>query len=123
MVFSSINQNLNLWQDGMKPQEIEALSFKIIEDEAGSHGFDQQHWPIVRRVIHTSADFEYINSIRFSKNAVEKGITAIQNGCRIITDTNMARVGIRKGEISVFGGRADCLMTDETVAKLAKENG
>ncbi len=107
----------------MKPQQIEDLSFKIIEKEAGSHGFYDKKWPVVRRMIHTSADFEYIDTIRFSDGAVEKGINAIQNGCRIFTDTNMARVGIRKGEIKTFGGRVDCLMTDEKVAQKAKENG
>ena len=83
----------------MKPQQIEDLSFKIIEEEAGDHGFDDLHWPVVRRMIHTSADFEYIKTVRFSKDAVRSGIKAIQGGCRIFTDTNMARVGIRKGEI------------------------
>lgn len=107
----------------MKPQQIEDLSFKIIEKEAGDHGFDNRHWPVVRRMIHTSADFEYINTVRFSHQAVTKGVAAIRNGCRIFTDTNMARVGIRKGELKIFGGRTDCLMTDETVAKLAKKNG
>ncbi|MCF6249386.1 MAG: precorrin-8X methylmutase [Desulfobacula sp.] len=107
----------------MKPQQIEDLSFKIIEKEAGNHRFDQSQWPIVRRMIHTSADFEYIKSIRFNGDAVKKGVKAIQNGCRIFTDTNMARVGIRKNEIHSFGGSVDCLMTDETVAKKAIENG
>ena len=107
----------------MKPQQIETLSFKIIEDEAKSHGFDDLHWPVVRRMIHTSADFEYIQSIRFSEKAVEKGIKAIQNGCKIFTDTNMARVGIRKGEINGFGGQVECLMTHETVARMAEEKG
>ena len=107
----------------MKPQEIEDLSFKIIEEEAGEHGFDELHWPVVRRMIHTSADFEYIKSIRFSDKAVEKGIRAIQKGCPIFTDTNMARVGIRKGEISAFGGSVECLMTDTRVAEMAEKNG
>ncbi len=107
----------------MKPQQIEDLSFEIIEEEAGDHGYNGRQWPIVRRMIHTSADFEYIKTIRFNGNAIEKGIKAIQNGCRIFTDTNMARVGIRKKEIQSFGGQVDCLMTDEAVAKKALENG
>ncbi|HSL61304.1 MAG TPA: precorrin-8X methylmutase [Desulfotignum sp.] len=107
----------------MKPQEIEALSFQIIEKEAGNHGFDETHWPVVRRVIHTSADFEYIRTIRFGNHAVEKGISAIQNGCDIVTDTNMARVGIRTKEIAHFGGTVSCLMTDPGVAKQAAAHG
>lgn len=107
----------------MKPQQIEDLSFKIIEEEAGDHGFDDQQWPIVRRVIHTSADFEYIQTIRFSEKAIEKGIQAIKSGCRIFTDTNMARVGIRKKEISEYGGQVDCLIAEATVAEKAKLDG
>ncbi|MEH0022193.1 MAG: precorrin-8X methylmutase [Desulfobacter sp.] len=107
----------------MKPQEIEDLSFTIIEEEAGDHGFDQREWPVVRRMIHTSADFEYIRTIRFNREAVETGIKAIQSGCRIITDTNMARVGIRKREIESFGGSVDCLIGDPAVADQAKKNG
>ena len=107
----------------MKPQEIEDLSFKIIQQEAGDHGFSADLWPIVRRMIHTSADFEYINTIRFYPGAVQKGVAAIQRGCQIFTDTNMARVGIRKKEIQEFGGRVSCLIADKAVAKKAKETG
>ncbi|MCK5695786.1 MAG: precorrin-8X methylmutase [Desulfobacula sp.] len=107
----------------MKPQEIEDLSFKIIEQEAGDHDFGEDQWPIVRRMIHTSADFEYINTIRFYPDAVQKGIAAIQRGCQIFTDTNMARVGIRKKEIQEFGGRVSCLIADQAVAKKAEESG
>ena len=107
----------------MKPQEIEDLSFKIIEEEAGDHGFNDAQWPIVRRMIHTSADFEYIQTIRFNMDAVEKGIEAIRSGCKIVTDTNMARVGIRKKEIESFGGSVSCLIGDQDVADQAKKNG
>ncbi len=107
----------------MKPQEIKDLSFKIIEKEAGDHGFNESQWPIVRRMIHTSADFEYIQTIRFNMDAVEKGIEAIRSGCKIVTDTNMARVGIRKKEIESFGGSVSCLIGDQDVADQAKKNG
>ncbi len=107
----------------MKPQEIEDLSFKIIEEEACDHGFNDQEWPIVRRMIHTSADFEYIKSIRFNDDAVARGIQAIRSGCNIFTDTNMARVGTRKKEIESFGGSVSCLIGDAAVAKEAKKNG
>jgi precorrin-8X/cobalt-precorrin-8 methylmutase len=109
----------------MKPQEIEDKSFRIIEEEAGVHGFNDRQWPIVRRMIHTSADFEYLKSIRFSEgnNPIEKGIQAILQGKNIITDTNMARVGIRKKEVNEFGGKVLCLIADEGVAKKAKDAG
>jgi len=112
----------------MKPQEIEDKSFKIIEEEAGDHGFDDQEWQVLRRMIHTSADFDYIKTIRFSKegagdNPIEKGIQAILQGKNIITDTNMARVGIRKKEVHEFGGQVRCLIADKDVAKQAKAAG
>ncbi|MBF0258481.1 MAG: precorrin-8X methylmutase [Desulfamplus sp.] len=107
----------------MQPQDIEQLSFKIIDQEAGDHRFNSKEWPIVQRMIHTSADFEYINTIRFHPNAISAGIEAIRNGCTIITDTNMARVGIRKSELSIFGGEVKCLIADEEVAQRAKQEG
>jgi precorrin-8X/cobalt-precorrin-8 methylmutase len=106
----------------MKPGEIENLSFSIIDSEAGSHNFTPQEWNIVRRIIHTSADFEYMESVRFHPAAVAAGIKAIKEGCAIVTDTNMARVGIRKGEISLFGGEVHCLIADQDVAERAKDN-
>lgn len=107
----------------MKPGEIESLSFSIIDSEAGSHKFTSQEWNIVRRMIHTSADFEYMESVRFHPAAVAAGIKAIKEGCTIITDTNMARVGIRKGELSLFGGEVHCLIADPDVAEQAKAKG
>jgi len=107
----------------MKPEEIEALSFKIIEQEAGEHGFTEVQWQVVRRMIHTSADFEYKQSIRFHPDAIKAGLNAIRKGKTVITDTNMARVGIRKGELSRFGVRVESLMGDAEVAKIAVKAG
>lgn len=101
----------------MKPEAIENLSFSIIDNEAGDHGFNPEEWKIVRRMIHTSADFEYIRSVQFHPNAITSGIHAIKNGCTIITDTNMAKVGIRKGETSQFGCNVKCFITDPDVAQ------
>jgi len=107
----------------MKPQDIEDLSFKIIEEEVQNHSLGRDEWPIVRRMIHTSADFEYIHTVRFHAKAIQAGIDAIKRGCRIFTDTHMARVGIRKKEIEAFVGEVSCLIADENVAKIAKTNG
>jgi precorrin-8X/cobalt-precorrin-8 methylmutase len=107
----------------MTPQEIEKLSFSIINQEAGEHGFNSQEWQVVQRMIHTSADFEYISTVRFHPDAIPAGIDAIKRGATIITDTNMARVGIRKGEISSFGGDVKCLIADEDVINRAKNEG
>jgi len=107
----------------MKPHEIERLSFEIIDKEAGSHGFSDDQWPIVRRVIHTSADFEWQEMIRLHPQAIAAGVAAIQNGCTIVTDTNMARVGIRQRDLDRFGGSVRCYMTDERVAQTAVREG
>ena len=107
----------------MKPEEIEELSFKIIDKEAPPHHFFFDQWSIVRRMIHTSADFEYVKSVRFHKHAIVRGLEAIKNGENIITDTNMARVGIRKSDLERFGTEVKCFMTDSEVCRIASKTG
>jgi precorrin-8X/cobalt-precorrin-8 methylmutase len=107
----------------MKPEEIETQSFAIIDREAGKHSFDNRQWQIVRRVIHTSADFEYMQTIRIHPRAVDAGLAAIHSGRPIITDTHMAKVGIRKGELGIFGARVDCLIREAYVAQIAAQSG
>jgi precorrin-8X/cobalt-precorrin-8 methylmutase len=107
----------------MRPAEIETLSFKIIEQEAGDHGFPEDQWTIVRRMIHTSADFDYLQSVRFHADAVAVGLKAIRDGRNVVTDTNMARAGIRKRAIHQFGGSLECLIDDPTVARAARDSG
>jgi len=107
----------------LKPEEIEALSFKIIDREAGAHGFSPAQWPIVKRMIHTSADFEYMKTVRFHPEAIEAGIKAIREGRTIVTDTNMARAGIRKKGIQEFGGTVVCLINDPAVGNKADTTG
>lgn len=107
----------------MKPEDIEIQSFKIIDEEAGSHKFTKEEWSIVRRMIHTSADFEYMTSIRFSGDPITSGIKAIKAGKTIFTDTQMARSGIRKKSVEAFGGRVTCLINDPFVAAQAVKKG
>jgi precorrin-8X/cobalt-precorrin-8 methylmutase len=107
----------------MKPDEIERSSFQIIDQEAGTHHFSEQQWSIVRRMIHTTADFEFKEMVRFHPQAISAGIEAIRNGKMIITDTNMARVGIRKKESEQFGGRVKCYMNDPLIHEKAKADG
>jgi precorrin-8X/cobalt-precorrin-8 methylmutase len=107
----------------MKPHEIEQLSFQIIDSEAGGHDFTPDQWQVVRRVIHTSADFEWQEMIRLHPQAIASGMAAIQNGCTIITDTNMARVGIRQRDLVRFGGTVACYMTDDRVAEVSAREG
>jgi precorrin-8X/cobalt-precorrin-8 methylmutase len=107
----------------MTPEEIEALSFQIITEEAGRHPFSADQWCVVRRIIHTTADFEYLQSIRFHPQAIERGVAAIRNGRAVVTDTNMAQAGIRRRELDRFGARAVCHIADPQVAQTARSTG
>jgi len=105
----------------VKPEQIEAESFRIIDDEAGPHGFSPTEWRIVRRVVHTTADFEYVRTLRIHSGAISSGIAAIRSGKPVFTDTQMALSGIRKSEIARFGGTVTCLIGDPEVRKVAGE--
>jgi precorrin-8X/cobalt-precorrin-8 methylmutase len=107
----------------MRPEEIEAESFRIIEREVGAHGWSAEEWPVVRRVIHTSADFEYAGSLLIFPGAVAKGIDAILRGRGLVTDTKMALAGINKSRLESFGIRASCFVADPEVARESGEMG
>jgi precorrin-8X/cobalt-precorrin-8 methylmutase len=105
----------------IKPEDIEKRSFEIITEILGGREFPPMHGPIIKRVIHTTADFDYADTLNISELAVEKGIEAIKSGCNIVTDTKMASVGINKKTLSKFGGQVVCYMDDEAIAVEAKE--
>jgi precorrin-8X/cobalt-precorrin-8 methylmutase len=107
----------------MKPREIETESFRIIDREAGPHGFPPEQWQIVRRMIHTSADFDYLRTARFHPLAIPAGTAAIRAGKPIITDTNMARTGIRKTDAQRFGIAATCHMDAPAIHAAAGSSG
>ena len=107
----------------MKPEEIEAESFRIIDAEAGEHGWADAEWQVVRRAIHTSADFEYASHMVFSDGAVEKAVAALKSGAGIVTDTNMALSGISKARLAPFGCTVTCHVADPDVAELATAEG
>jgi precorrin-8X/cobalt-precorrin-8 methylmutase len=107
----------------MKPEKIERTSFDIIDQEAGPHKFGKSQWSIVRRMIHTTADFEFKDTVRFHPRAVDAGIEAIRRGKTIVTDTHMARVGIRDGDLAPFGGKLKCLINDTAIVDKAASNG
>lgn len=106
----------------IKPEEIEKRSFELIEAELKTEP-DPELKPIIKRVIHTTADFEYEKSLCFSKDAVKIATAAIKSGAGIVTDTNMAKAGINKKSLARFGGEVFCFMADEEVAVKAKEKG
>ena len=105
------------------PAEIEARSMEIIQSELGERTFPAEVLPVVKRVIHTTADFDYAGNLVFSPGAVEQGVAAIKAGCAVVTDTQMARSGINKRVLERFGGEAVCFMSDPDVAAEAKERG
>ena len=104
------------------PMDIERRSFDIIESEL-PHPLDPQLAPIIKRVIHTTADFSFADSLCFSPGAVEKALAAIRNGACIVTDTNMGKAGVNKSALARHGGEVFCFMADEDVRLAARDNG
>ncbi|HIX13076.1 MAG TPA: precorrin-8X methylmutase [Candidatus Anaerofilum faecale] len=107
----------------IKPMDIETRSFAIITELLGDRKLDPENEPVIKRVIHTSADFDYADNLVFSPHAVQKGIEALRGGCDIVTDTQMAKAGINKTILQKLGGQVHCFMSDPDVAAEAKERG
>lgn len=113
----------------MAPMEIEKRSMELITQELevralpSGRSLSPLELPIVKRVIHTTADFDYADNLIFSPGAVEKGLAALKEGVSIVTDTQMALAGINKTLLGKLGGQANCFMSDEDVALEAKERG
>ena len=107
------------------PQDIEKRSFEIIGEELGDkiNKFDETTLPVIKRVIHTTADFEYADLIEFMNDAINSGKEALKDGCKIYCDTNMIVNGASKMVLSKFNCEAYCLVADSEVAKEAKERG
>lgn len=103
------------------PGEIEKRSFEIITEELGERRLKKEQEAVIKRVIHTSADFEYADTLCFSEGAVEQAMNALKNGACIVTDTQMVKAGINKRSIGKFGGEVHCFIADEDVAKEAVE--
>jgi precorrin-8X/cobalt-precorrin-8 methylmutase len=106
----------------IEPGDIERRSFAIIESEVPEpRAFAGNEWRIVRRMIHTTADFEFLSLVRFHPDAVRSGVEALSRGCRIVTDTEMARVGITPGRMERLGCRVECYMGDSEVKQKAQK--
>ena len=106
-----------------KPHEIERKSMEIITSELGERTWPEPTFSVVRRCIHTSADFDYADNLRFSEGAVELGVKLMRSGVNIVTDTMMAFSGINKNRLESFGGKAHCFIKDQDVIDEAKERG
>ena len=107
----------------IKPMDIEKRSFEIITELLGDRKLDSENELVIKRVIHTTADFDYADNLVFSEHAVSKGIEALKAGCDIVTDTQMARSGINKTVLERLGGAVHCFMSDPDVAAEAKARG
>jgi len=107
-----------------KGQSIEDASMEIIEKEIGSHPYNQKEWPIVRRVIHSTADFDFAheNAVIFHKNAIESGMKALKNGCSIVVDVNGVIGGLNKQNPKDFGNKIVCKISDPEVIEKAKQS-
>lgn len=109
--------------EALLPEEIERRSFEIISKELQERGIvlPARQEMVTKRVIHTTADFEYAHSLCYSENAVETAQRLLLSGADIVTDTNMALAGINKSALARLGGSAHCFMADQEVACLARE--
>ncbi|HJD04125.1 MAG: precorrin-8X methylmutase [Mediterraneibacter sp.] len=107
----------------VRPADIEKRSFEIITEELGDRVLLPGTEPIVKRCIHTSADFDYADNLVFSDHAVDRALDAVRRGASIVTDTQMARAGINKKRLARYGGEVHCFMSDEDVAETARLNG
>ena len=107
------------------PSDIEKRSFEIIGEELNKMGIvlPAENESVIKRAIHTSADFDYAHTLKFSKDAVKTACNLIKSGADIVTDTNMGLTGINKKTLAKYGGEVHCFMADEDVAKEAKEKG
>lgn len=105
------------------PMDIEKRSMEIISDLLGDKTLDPENEAVIKRVIHTTADFDFADTLVFSEHAVSIGIHALQNGCDIVTDTQMAKAGINKKSLEKIGGEVHCFMSDPDVAEEAKVRG
>jgi len=107
----------------VEPHDIEKRSFELIQKELGDLKLDPEQEPIIKRAIHTSADFDYLENLCFSKDAIKIAKQAIKNGATIVTDTNMAFAGINKKAALKYGVNVHCFMADEDVFKEAEARG
>lgn len=107
----------------IKPMDIETRSFAIITELLGDRVLAPENEAVIKRVIHTTADFDYAETLCFSEHAVAKGIEALRDGCDIVTDTQMAKSGVNKAVLERLGGEVRCFMSDPDVAEKAEARG
>ncbi len=107
----------------LAPEEIERRSFAIIDQEAPPHRWPPRPWAVIRRMIHTTGDFSWVESVRMHPHAVEAGLEALSAGRPVMTDTRMAQAGISRRLLEPWGVEVRCLMDHPRTAELARERG
>ncbi len=118
--FDSFGEIMTDIHERLEPGEIETRSFAVIDTETPvPRPFEGKQWRIVRRMIHTTADFELLSLVRFHPDAVSKGMAALKNGCLVVTDTEMAHMGISERRMTPLGCRVECHMGDAAVKEKA----
>lgn len=108
---------------GMLPAEIEEKSFQLIEERVPSHSFNQQEWTIVKRMIHSTVDFDLVDNTKFHPEAIEKGIAALKEGAPIIADTRMVKAGISLKRLRKYKTKVLCAISHPEVVKEARVSG
>ena len=108
-----------------KGQSIEDASMQMIEEEVGEHSYNDKEWPIVRRIIHSTADFDFVgkNKLVFHKDAIESGINALKNKCSIVVDVNGVIGLLNKQNPKDFENKIVCKISDPEIMELAKKEG
>jgi len=108
-----------------KGQSIEDASMQMIEDEIGTHQYNEKEWPIVRRIIHSTADFDFAdkNKLIFQKNAIQSAMNALKKGCSIVVDVNGVIGLLNKQNPKDFGNKIICKISDPEIMKIAKLEG
>lgn len=107
--------------ENILPTDIERRSMEIIEGELnGINGFSEPELKVLKRVIHTTADFDYCKNLKFSENAIQSAFDALRSSAVIVTDTHMAMSGISKPAVNKLGCEVQCFMSDSDVAEKAK---
>ncbi len=105
------------------PKAIEQKSMQIINQELGELSCSEPEKKVIKRVVHATAEPELAEAVIISQQAVESGLQALQSGANVITDVSMLQAGINDRKVSKLGGEVNCFISNQKIAKEAKEEG
>jgi precorrin-8X/cobalt-precorrin-8 methylmutase len=107
----------------LKPDEITAESFRIIDAEVGEHGFDPVEWSVVQRIIHAAGDVDLVHAVHFHRHAAREGVRALQQGVPLVTDVRMVAAGVRQQALADLGLALHCFIDAPDVFRQAQATG